>query len=178
MKKSFIALIVAAMGLTATAQEVAPFQFGILMPDVAIETSTTRINGWATGIWIENPQSALATSFVNGSTGDSKGLSIGLLNYAENYSGVQWGLVNYVKGDFTGWQDGCFNYTRGTFTGFQSGIYNVSSQMKGFQLGLINTSENLHGLQVGVININVSNKCFTELPNELAPGMMFVNWKF
>lgn len=151
-----------------------------LIPDVAIFSPNQRINGLTIGIWSENPQSALALGIVNGSTGQSSGLSLALLlNYSDNYRGVQWAPINYTKGDFLGWQSGIVNYTDGTMKGLQTGGVNYAGSLTGLQLGLINFAETAQsGVQIGLINIIPSNRWFSGLPNELAPGMVFVNWRF
>ncbi len=156
-----------------------PFQLS-LTPDIAIYNRGQRINGLTIGIWSENPQSALALGIVNGSTGRSSGLSLALiLNYADNYKGVHWAPVNYTKGDFLGWQGGIVNYTAGTMKGLQTGVVNYAGSLTGLQLGLINYAETAEsGVQIGLVNIIPSNRWFSGLPNELAPGMIFVNWRF
>lgn len=135
-----------------------------LTPEIAIQSKDTRIEGFSLNIWGENPQSGVAIGFINGSTGDSKGFSFGLLNYAKNYKGVEWGLINYAKGNFTGWQNGFLNYAK---------------ELKGFQLGAINIAKTAKiGLQVGFINVIEQNQWFKSLPDELAKGMVFINWRF
>jgi hypothetical protein len=159
-------------------EKIAPFQASIIASGLSYEGRETRINGVVMGIWSENPQTALSISLFNGATGNSKGLQLGLLNYAENYSGVQWGIINHVSGNFSGWQDGAFNYVGGMFTGFQSGCINIVKDGKGFQLGLLNVATNFHGLQVGAVNLNISNNFFSRFPSEVSPGMVLVNWSF
>jgi hypothetical protein len=149
-----------------------------LTPDIAIHPRTTEIDGFSLGIWSENPQKSFTLGFVNGSTGDSKGFSVGLVNYDESYTGVQWGLVNYSTGNFKGWQDGWVNISQGTFAGFQHGIVNVADEFHGFQLGWINYSENLNGLQIGLVNVAMNNGWFDEFPDKLAKGFVIVNWSF
>lgn len=177
MKKLIIitALAISAAGLKA---DEARFFQASLTPDIAIYPRTTEINGLALDIWSENPQHSLNLGFVNGSTGDSSGLSWGLVNYDESYTGVQWGLVNYSQENFLGWQDGWVNFSQGTFTGFQSGYVNVSEEFHGLQLGLVNYSEKLNGVQIGFVNIAMNNPWFTEFPNKLATGFPIVNWSF
>jgi hypothetical protein len=163
-----------------------PFQLS-LTPDIAIHDRNERIEGFSLSIWGENPQSAFALGFVNGSTGDSSGLSVGLLNYSDTYTGIQWGFINYAKGDFTGWQGGPFfgwvvggvNITSGKMTGFQCALVNTAGTLNGFQLGIVNYASTADaGLQIGVVNIMPQNEWFTKLPDELAPGMIIVNWHF
>ena len=181
-------LLAVLVGVTGMSQVMAsePFQLS-LTPEVAIHDRSERIEGLALSIWGENPQSALAVGFVNGSTGESAGLSVGLLNYADSYTGLQWGLVNYTSGDFTGWQGGFFlgivgsvvNYTGGTMTGFQCSVVNYAGDLNGFQLGIVNYADKAKaGLQIGIVNIMPRNEWFSRLPDELAPAMILVNWCF
>ena len=162
MKKLVIAVLICLVASSAYAES-KPFQLS-LVPDVAIHSKDTHIKGVTLNIWGQNPQSAFALGFVNGSTGDSKGFSWGLVNYAESYTGVELGLVNYATGNFTGVQSGFFNY---------------AVKLKGLQLGAINYAKTAEsGIQIGLINIISQNQWFTGFPNELAKGMVFVNWRF
>ena len=162
MKKLVIVALICIVASSAYAEN-KPFQAS-LTPDVAIHSQETYIKGITLNIWGQNPQAAFAFGFVNGSSGDSAGFSWGLVNYAENYTGVEWAAVNYAKGNFTGWQSGFFNY---------------SGKLKGLQLGAINYAKTAEsGLQVGFINIIEQNQWFTGFPKELAKGMIFVNWRF
>ena len=167
--------ILAATGVMAGGK---PLQVSIT-PDIALHGRTERIEGLSLSIWGENPQTALALGIVNGSTGQSAGLSWAfLLNYAENYTGIHWAPINYTKGDFLGWQAGFVNYA-GTMKGLQSGTVNITKRLTGVQFGFLNYAETVDtGLQIGLINIIPQNELFTELPNALAPAMVFVNWRF
>jgi len=158
-----------------------------LTPDLSVYGREPMINGLTLSLWGENQQNSLALGFVNGTTGNSTGLSLGLLNYAEDYKGVQWGFVNSTTGDFTGWQGGfafgllvgAVNYTGGTMKGFQSGIVNYAGSLTGLQLGLINYAQRVDsGVQIGLLNIMPENQWFDAFPEEVAPGMIFVNWSF
>ena len=154
----------------------------------AIYDPDTRIEGMTLSIWGENPQTALSIGLVNGSTGDSSGLSFGLANYAENYSGAQWSLLNINNGNFTGWQGGpCFglvgsvlNYTGGTTCGLQSGVINLTGGLSGVQIGLINYAQRVDsGLQIGLVNLIGNTAGWGEnWPREIGPGMVLVNWRF
>jgi hypothetical protein len=177
MKKTMTALAMVLM--TASVLAVQPIQLS-LTPDIALFDRTERIEGLTLSLWGENPQTALALGIVNGSTGQSAGLSWAfLLNYADDYKGVQWAPVNYTKGDFLGWQAGFVNYTGGAMKGLQTGTVNYAGRLTGLQLGLVNYAETAeNGVQIGLINIIPENRWFTGLPNELAPGMIFVNWRF
>jgi len=173
-------LIIMALGsVTAmcTMAETAGFQAS-LTPDIAVEESDTRINGVSLNIWGENPQSAFTLGLVNGSSGDSKGASIGLFNYAENYTGFHWGLVNYTRGDFVGLQMGPVNIS-GATKGVQYGWVNITRKLSGLQLGWVNYASTVHnGVQVGLVNIMVDNSWFKDLPGDLSMGMVIVNWSF
>ncbi len=166
----------AIVGSVALASE--PIQLS-LTPEIAIFDRNTRIEGLALSIWGENPQSALALGIVNGSAGQSAGVSWSwVLNYADSYEGVQWAFVNYAKSDFLGWQGGFVNYTDGSLKGFQSGVVNYAGRLTGLQLGLINYAESAKtGVQIGLVNLIPSNPWFNGLPDELAPAMIFVNWR-
>jgi hypothetical protein len=165
MKRLILVLIGCCFATTAFAQS-QPFQLS-LIPDVAIHAKTTHIRGVSLSIWGENPQSALAIGVVNGSTGDSAGISLGLLaNYAESYEGAHLAWVA--------------NYSSARFTGLQLAAFNYAERLNGLQLGFINfAAATDRGVQVGLINIMKSTPgWFTNLPDELAPAMIFVNWRF
>jgi hypothetical protein len=161
MKKVLFAVLFCLVASNVFA-ETKPFQASVT-PEIAIHSKDTRIEGFSLSIWGENPQSGGAVGLVNGSSGDSNGLSFGLLNYAENYKGFECCIVNFAKGDFTG---------------FQYGFINYSKNFKGFQLGAINVADTAHGLQIGFINIIKKNEWFKKFPNELAKGMVLINWSF
>lgn len=150
-----------------------------LTPSVALFNKHERITGLTLSIWGENPQTALALGIVNGSTGNSGGLSFALLlNYADNYKGFMLAPINYVKGDFVGWQSGVVNYTEGTMKGLQTGLFNYTGKLTGLQLGLVNFADTAEtGVQIGLINLIHQNEWFSDLPDALAPGMIFVNWR-
>ena len=182
MKKLILLSALAVSVASAKAGESA-FQAS-LTPDIAIHDKTTEINGVTLNIWGENPQHAFALGLVNGSTGDSQGFTWSLYNYADSYTGLAWGLVNYSRTEFTGWQGGILffpcvvNISQGKFTGFQEGIVNCAEDFHGFQLGLVNYSEHLHGLQIGLVNVAMNNSWFKDCPDQLATGFPIVNWSF
>ncbi len=174
-----LVLIVAgwiAAGTLASASK--PLQVS-LTPGVSLFGKSERIEGLALSLWGENPQTALALGIVNGSTGDSAGFSLGLLlNYADNYRGIQWAPINYATGDFFGWQGGLVNYVEGSMKGLQSGLVNYAGTLTGLQFGLFNYAAHARsGVQIGLVNIMPDNQWFSGLPNELAPAMVFVNWR-
>jgi len=139
-----------------------------LTPDIAVEDRDTRINGVSLNIWGENPQSGFALGFVNSASDDSKGLMLGIVNYAENYTGAQLGFFNYTRGEFVGLQAG-WNFF----------AVNYAGKLSGVQLGLVNYAETVHnGLQIGLVNIMPENEWFEDFPSDLATGMVIVNWSF
>ena len=173
MKKLFLITTLAASAASLTANE-AVFQAS-LTPDIAIYTRASQINGLSLGIWGENPQHALAISLVNGSTGDSQGVTLGIVNYADSYEGIAFGWLNSSRENFYGWQNGVINFSHGTFTGLQMGALNVTQEMHGLQLGVFNFSENLRGVQLGFANVALNNPWFNEMPDRLATGFPFLN---
>ena len=178
--KRFFACIVVAAGLAANMRaEDASFQAS-LVPDYALRDQTDTITFASFSIWGMNPQHALAIGLINGSYGQSSGLSIGGINYSENYTGVQFGLLNSTYSDFTGWQAGCVNYTADVFSGFQLGFLNYAGRLTGLQLGLFNMAAQAdHGLQIGLVNLLPENQHWFSagLANEVAPVMVLVNWR-
>jgi hypothetical protein len=176
-----LALVLALVFSAVVMAQSKPFQAS-LTPNIAIHDSTTLIEGLTLSVWGENPQRSLAIGIANGSTGDSAGFSVGiLLNYADSYTGVMWGFVNFTTGEVLGWQDGFVNYSEGSMTGLQTGWVNYAQRMKGLQLGFVNFAESANEVlvQVGLLNIIRTNETwFADLPDEMAPAMVFVNWKF
>ena len=178
--KKILAVLVGVIITTGVLAGSEPIQLS-LTPDIALYNRSARIEGLTLNIWGENPQSALALGIVNGSTGRSAGLSVGLINYADSYKGVQLALFNYTKGDFRGWQFGLVSYTEGSMKGLQTGLaMNYAGRLTGLQFGLVNYAEAADaGVQIGLVNIIHQNTSwFTGLPDELAPGMILVNWRF
>ena len=149
MKKTFLALL-GCLIATGSYAETEGFQMS-LIPDVAIHSKTTYIKGASINVWGENPQDAFALGVVNGSTGNSSGFSLGLIvNYADSYNGLQIAPVNYA------------------------------SRLHGLQLGFVNMAMTAEaGVQIGLINImSQTEEWFSNFPDEVAPGMVFVNWRY
>ena len=178
MKKMLTVLVCIMTASLATAG-IKPIQLS-LTPEIALYDRSETIEGLTLGIWGENPQTALALGFVNGSTGQSAGLSLALvLNYADNYKGIQFAPINYSMGGFLGWQAGLVNYTDGFMKGLQTGVVNYAGKLTGLQLGLVNYAATAEtGVQLGLVNFIPDNPWFTGLPDELAPGMILINWRF
>ena len=177
MKKIMLVLVglIAATGVMAESR---PVQLS-LTPDISLFGRTETIEGLTIGIWSENPQTALALGIVNGSTGQSAGLSWAfILNYAENYKGIQWAPINYTKTDFLGWQGGFVNYTEGSMKGLQSGAVNYAGHLTGLQFGFVNYAATAETrVQIGVVNFIPQNPWFTDMPNGVSPAMIFINWR-
>lgn len=164
MKRLIMILIGCFFATSAFASEALQLS---LIPDIAIHSKGTHIKGATIGIWSENPQTGLALGVVNGSTGASSGISLGLLaNYTENYTGAHLAHIA--------------NYASGTFKGLQWAAFNYAERLHGVQLGFINFAGSTErGVQVGLINIMKSNQAwFNRLPDEIAPAMIIVNWRF
>jgi hypothetical protein len=178
MKKLLI-ILTGTLIVTGAMAQTKPFNLS-LVPDVAVYDRNERIEGLTLSIWGENPQTSLALGIVNGTSGQSAGLSLALiLNYADSYKGVQWAPINYTADDFLGWQLGLVNYTGGFMKGLQTGWVNGADHLTGLQFGFVNYAKTAEsGVQIGLINIISDNQWFSEMPDELAPGMIFVNWSF
>ncbi|MBN2419433.1 MAG: hypothetical protein JXL81_08625 [Deltaproteobacteria bacterium] len=162
MKKLLLVLILSLVASNVFAQT-KPFQAS-LTPGIAVHSRDTRIEGLSVSVWGENPQSGGAIGVINGSRGNSSGISFGFVNYAQNYTGVEWGAVNYAKGNFIGLQYGFVNYAK---------------KLKGLQLGFLNFAETAEsGLQIGLINVIEKNEWFKRMPDEFSKGMVLVNWRF
>jgi hypothetical protein len=179
MKKMLALTCLGIFMLAGQALASKPIQLSIT-PAIALHDRNTRIEGLSLSIWGENPQTSLALGLFNGFTGTSKGFALGVfLNYADSYKGVQWGGVNYTKGSMLGWQAGIVDYVEGSMKGLQTGAVNYAGHLKGLQLGLINYAESATtGVQIGIINLMPKNRWFANFPNEVAPGMILVNWRF
>ena len=148
--KKVLLILLGCLITTGAFAETKGFQMS-LIPDVAIQSKTTRIKGVSINIWGENPQNAFALGVVNGSTGNSSGFSLGLIvNYADSYKGFQVAPVNYA------------------------------GRLQGLQLGLVNMAMTAEeGVQIGFINImSETEKWFSNFPDEVAPGMVFINWRY
>lgn len=133
---------------------------------------------------------------LNLAKGDLSGMQLGLLNCVQNQmTGFAMGLVNHVKGEGAGWQLGVMNLDEGGFSGLQTGAINYAVEMSGVQVGAVNVTSVLSGVQVGVINctetvggsalqIGLANiipqteRWFLDLPEELAPAFVVLNWRF
>ncbi len=143
------------LGPGAMAQDEAFFQAS-LTPDIALQSRDTIVKGLSLNIWGENEQRALTLGFVNGSSGDSRGVSLGLANYAESYTGMQWSFLNLSNDQLLGWQAGVVNVA-GEMNGLQTALVNITDTMSGVQLGAFNYTKELQGMQLGLVNIGLDN---------------------
>lgn len=183
MKKLMIAVLAAA---TAGGAFAAGFQAS-LTPNIAIHDRDTDINGVSIGVWNENPSPKFQWQFgfVNGATADSVGVQWFIFlptiyNYAENYTGVQFGIVNNTTGKTVGWQGAAVNIAQGEFVGLQSGLVNYGQKVHGVQLGTVNYAATVEDwcFQLGLVNIIADNAWFKEFPGEFAKGFIIANWSF
>jgi hypothetical protein len=173
---SLLTMITLSAGLRASDVS---FQASLL-PDVAVFPSTDHVGGFTLNLWGMNPQHALAIGLINGSYGQSGGLSLGGVNYAENYTGTQLGLLNLASADLYGAQIGCINYTADICSGLQIGAFNYAGRLSGLQLGVINMAAQAdHGMQIGLINLLPENRYWFNggLANEVAPVTVLFNWR-
>jgi hypothetical protein len=125
----------------ATAEEGKPFNLALVNP-IQIVPETQGVSGFR-------------FSLLYGKNAFLTGLDISLVGQVTgNATGVQWGIVQLVGGDFTGWQGGwAANITTGKFTGLQAGVFNSAERMEGLQLGFVNRAGSIHGIQIGLVNI-------------------------
>lgn len=170
MKSIIIAILIAIPLCTYANEDITEeesyFQLSFI-PDIALYPEKTEINGLALNFWGKNPQRSLNIGIANGSSSTSAGLSIALfMNYAENYSGAQIAPFNWVEKRFKGSQIGLANYAKRLDGGVQIGFINYASELNS-------------GLQIGLFNvIRNTEEWFDELPEEAAPALIFVNWRF
>jgi hypothetical protein len=181
MKRTRLLLALCALlGLSAALHAAEGGFQASLVPDVAIHPSTTRITGFAINLWGMNEQNALAIGLINGSYGDSGGLSLSVFHYAENYTGTQLGAINLCSADLYGAQLGAINHVSEVCSGLQIGLYNYAGRLSGLQLGVFNMAAQAdHGLQIGLINLLPQNRVWFSagLANEIAPVTTIINWR-
>jgi hypothetical protein len=99
-------------------------------------------------------------------------IDLGFVNHTTTglSKGLGWGFVNYAEADFTGIQLGTVNVVGGTFEGFEYGFVNHVQNAHGLQLGFINYAQTMHGLQVGLLNIITKDG--------FMPFFPIANWSF
>lgn len=146
--KTFVLCVIACLITSTAFAGTKAFQASVA-PGIAIHNRHQKIEGRTLSIWGENPQSSLAFGIINGTAGESSGVSLGFVNYGNSYKGVQFGFLNTDK-KLVGAQFGFLNYAKNTGTGFQFGLINI---------------------------ISTNKKWFSNFPNEIAPFMLFINWR-
>lgn len=146
--KTLILCVIACV-ITSTAFAGSKAFQASLAPGIAIHDRNQTIEGLTLSIWGENPQTSLALGIINGTSGNSAGVSLGFINYGGSYKGAQFGFMNADK-ELHGAQFGFLNIAKDTKTGFQFGLINIISKNK---------------------------KWFSNFPNEIAPFMLFINWR-
>lgn len=71
----------------------------------------------------------------------------------DEMSGIQIGLYNSAgSGGLVGIQAGLWNEA-GSFRGVQAGLVNTAGESRGLQVGVINRCETMYGYQLGLVNI-------------------------
>ena len=100
-----------------------------------------------------------------------------------DFKGVQLGLAGYNEGAFTGWGAGAVNIAKGEFYGLQTGLFGqvnngrgvqfntinqATGNFNGLQLAIVNYAQSINGVQIGLINIIKEGGQFPVFP--------IVNW--
>lgn len=85
------------------------------------------------------------------------GIQLGLANKAQHWAGIQAGAWNAVRYDETGISMGLVNIAD-ELHGAQLGFANISHEVHGLQVGLVNVTRQLHGVQLGALNIATQNR--------------------
>lgn len=139
--------------------------------DLGIGSTAEHVSGVQLDLIYANAKNdfdGVQLAWIYAVTPEYKGWQASIFGVADTYQGLQSGLVNYNKQDFTGVQWGAVNVTD-SFTGVQFGLVNYAKAANGLQLGLVNYTDNIHGLQIGLANI---------ARNGWLPAMIFVNGRF
>lgn len=115
---------------------------------------------------------AFRFNLIYGKNASVRVIDLGFVNHTTTgvSKGLGWGFVNYAEADFTGIQLGTANVVGGNFEGFEWGFVNYVQNARGLQLGFVNYAQTMHGLQVGLLNI--INK------DGFMPFFPFLNWSF
>ena len=171
---ALLALAASLFAMPVNAEDTNPIEISLWTP-VQIHDDSTSIKGFRLNL-------------LYGVSKDVTGLDLGLVNRNTGvFKGIQLGIVG-MAGDFTGWQGTAVNITNGTFTGLQGGPYptifnsgvttkgvqfglvNRAESFEGLQLGLFNVTDTLHGIQIGLLNVVGSREKWKYLP--------IVSWSF
>ena len=105
--------------------------------------------------WGSEEVCGLRLNLVYGRTSDFTGLDIGFSNHVRGDGiGFQLGECNFVTGRFDGFQIAAANFVRRELNGAQVGYFNRSFQEgNGVQIGVVNMADDFCGVQIGLINI-------------------------
>ncbi len=97
--------------------------------------------------------SGLRLNLLYGRNSNLRGLDLGLVNDVTGVAeGFQCGLVNLAD-DLSGLQVGVYNSASITANGFcQIGVANVGKDIRGVQLGVFNMCDTISGVQIGLLN--------------------------
>ena len=151
IKLGFIILIIACtgMGLYADDSESKPLQLALWNP-YQLVPAETDIHG-------------LRLNFLYGKNRNVKGIDLGLVNESKgDFSGIEGGLlINIVNGNVSGLQAALFaNGTDGTGSvkGIQAALFsNGAENVRGVQIAMYNGSETVKGVQLGLLwNLRLS----------------------
>lgn len=166
-----ILLIMASAVNDARAQDQKPVQLSLVHP-VQLFPEETEIRG-------------LRINIIYGKNVSVTGLDIGLINEAESFTGLQYGLIGITGSDFTGWQSHFVNINNGNLQGAQSGFVNTSQETKGLQYGIVNHADVMNGVQIGIVNYSrlMTKGLQVGIVNIISEGGRFpvfpvVNWSF
>ena len=179
MKKLVVFALVAAVGLSLSAQEAADKKNGEEKTQTR-EEYKRESNVWPAffavcefpaspdviGLRLTIPFSTVQENITGidlGLWGRAlyfQGFQVNVLrnDVKDDMSGLQVGLYNSVGGgQLLGLQVGLFNEA-GSMRGLQAGLVNLGGEVQGFQVGLINRCETMVGYQVGLINVIRDNE--------------------
>ena len=136
-----------------------------------IYSQTDKLQGVQIGL-INSTKEEIGVQFglVN-ITENGIGFQEGLVNIAQNFKGEQYGCINWTSEDLIGLQFGLLDVIKGTGKGAQIGVVNYAGEFRGLQLGVVNWTKTINGVQVGLINV-IENK-----PNFL-PVFVIFNFGF
>ena len=153
------------LGIGSQTKAVDGVQLGI------IYSQTNKLQGVQIGL-INSTKEEIGVQFglVN-ITESGIGFQEGLVNIAQNFKGEQYGCINWTSEDLIGLQFGLLDVIKGTGKGAQIGVVNYATEFKGLQLGVVNWAKTINGVQVGLINV-IENK-----PNFL-PVFVIFNFGF
>jgi hypothetical protein len=84
------------------------------------------------------------------------GFQLGVVNFLFDSRGLSLGFICNINVDGHGMALGLINYANG-FSGFQLGLLNYCKKLDGVQVGLVNISENSKFKWLPFLNWNIEN---------------------